>query len=111
MPDWKRLRRILLDRSRGFCESCGFQLNPEDWAAHHRQLRSHQGAHETNNLVALHHECHNLAPRSVHMRPRWARERGLIVPMAMDPATTPLMLPGGSWVLLGDVYAPCEAPC
>lgn len=78
---------------------CGKQL-PFNWALHHRKLRSRGGDNSPSNLVALHHECHNLGTDSVHLNPAKATELGLMVPSWEEPSACPVTLPDGSSVIL-----------
>lgn len=110
MTDWAALSDALWQRCEGYCESCGMPLRLEQFARHHRLLRSHGGKDELANLVALHHYCHNVSPGSVHQEPTAAYRVGLLVRSAQDPAEIPLRLPDGSWALLGAVYTPCTPP-
>jgi hypothetical protein len=71
-------RQALYKRCKGNCERCGGVL-PENWAAHHRKLRSQGGKDSLDNVVALHHECHNLATDSVHLNPKNAYNFGFMV--------------------------------
>lgn len=100
VADWDALRALLWARCGGFCEACGAKLNPLWWDAHHRLMRSQGGHDEPADLVALHPGCHTVQPWSVHMRPQWAYERGLLVHSGHDPAAAALLLPGGRRVLL-----------
>lgn len=90
--------QTVLERCGGLCEACGGVLDGRVHL-HHRQRRR-DGGHTADNLVALHPECHVVAPQAVHQRPTWARERGLIVPSWANPSTTPLVLSCGRTVLL-----------
>lgn len=96
-------RTIVLARCGGRCEACGKPLGQSGVDMHHRQGRRWRN-HSPANLVALHDTCHTVAPEAVHQRPAWARERGLIVRSTEDPAATPLTLPSGRRVLLGESY-------
>lgn len=99
MTDWKYLRDLILSRCEGYCEKCGNGLT-EDFALHHRKLRSRGGKDSVENLVALHHKCHNLGTDSVHLNIKKSTELGLIVPRHAEPSEFPLMLPNGSIVTL-----------
>jgi len=99
----RAVRDALLARCKGYCESCGWPLQT-NWAAHHRKLRSHGRDDSLSNLVALHHNCHNLATDSVHLSPGPAYERGLLVRSYEDPSEVPLILRDGKAVLLSDTY-------
>jgi hypothetical protein len=54
MTDWKHLRELVLARCKAYCEKCGLGLT-EDFALHHRKLRSRGGKDTVDNLIALHH--------------------------------------------------------
>ena len=97
--DWAELREIVYSRCRGYCEKCGNPL-PDTWALHHRKLKSRGGQDEIANLIALHHECHNLGTDSVHLNPRVAEHMGYMVGSWQDPTECPLTLPDGTIVIL-----------
>lgn len=97
--NWKAIREVILERCGNYCEACGKSLT-NDFALHHRLLRSRGGKDSIENLVALHHECHNLGTHAVHFNINKSTELGLIVPTRQDPATYPLILPNGSIVTL-----------
>jgi hypothetical protein len=92
-------REIVLRRCDGYCEKCGIPLSA-DFALHHRKLKSRGGKNDVTNLVALHHNCHNMGTESVHMKPEEATRRGLMVSSWDDPASVPVTLDDGSSVLL-----------
>lgn len=92
-------RKALYERCKGMCEFCGGVL-PESWAAHHRKLRSQGGKDDIENVVALHHECHNLGTNSVHLNPQRSYADGFMVHSWADPKTTPLNLARHWWVIL-----------
>lgn len=93
------LRQIVWTRARGYCEKCGKPLN-ESWALHHRKLRSRGGKDSPDNLLALHHECHNTGTYSVHLNPKMAKEFGYMVSQWQEPAECPVTLPNGDIVTL-----------
>jgi len=95
------LREIVYARCRGYCEKCGKAL-PESWALHHRKLRSRGGLDEVPNLVALHHECHNLGTDSVHLNPANSQDYGFMVGSWQNPVECPITLSCGSIVILND---------
>ena len=72
----------------------------DQFALHHRQLKSRGGKDTIQNLVALHHHCHNMGRDSVHNRPTEATRRGLMVNSWDDPLDIPVTLEDGSHVLL-----------
>lgn len=92
-------RKKLYERCKGMCEFCGGAL-PDNWAAHHRKLRSQGGKDDLDNVVALHHECHNLATNSVHLNPEQSYKDGFMVHSWDLPDKTPLNLIHCMWVLL-----------
>jgi hypothetical protein len=95
----KKLREALFQRSGGYCELCGGVL-PESWALHHRKLKSQGGKDELSNIVALHHECHNLGTDSVHLNPAKAVSMGFIVPSWDTPEDVLICTPEGGKVRL-----------
>jgi 5-methylcytosine-specific restriction endonuclease McrA len=94
-----QLREQVLARCEGYCEKCGRGL-PEGFALHHRKLKSRGGKDAIENLIALHHECHNTGTNSVHLNVKLATENGYIVPQHADPAEYVMLLPNGSTVKL-----------
>jgi hypothetical protein len=84
-------RKALYERCKGYCEKCGGAL-PEGWAAHHRKLRSQGGKDTLDNVVALHHECHNLGTKSVHLNPKQSYEDGFMVHSWDKPLETPVKI-------------------
>lgn len=92
-------RKALYERCKGSCEFCGGVL-PESWAAHHRKLRSQGGKDDLENVVALHHECHNLGTNSVHLNPKQSYEDGFMVRSWANSKETPLNLTHCRWVVL-----------
>lgn len=101
MADWKSLRELVLARCQGYCELCGKVLT-ENFALHHRQFKSRGGQDKPHNLIALHHECHNMASFSVHMNIKKSTLSGHIVSRHAEPDNIPLQLPNGSIVTLTD---------
>ena len=96
----KLLRELVFARCGGYCERCGIPLNPDDWALHHRKLKSRGGQDTPENTVALHHHCHNLGTQSVHLNPAEATRRGLMVPSWENPTEIPITLDDDSQVFL-----------
>lgn len=94
------LRAQVWERCKGLCEKCGIPLDPDDWALHHRKLKSRGGKDEISNVMSAHHFCHNLGTNSIHLNPHEATRLGQMVPSWADPAETPLILDDGSEVLL-----------
>ena len=84
-------RKALYERCKGHCQKCGGAL-PEGWAAHHRKLRSQGGKDTLDNVVALHHECHNLGTKSVHLNPKQSYEDGFMVHSWDKPLETPVKI-------------------
>lgn len=95
----ENLREQVLARCAGYCEKCGNSLS-ESWALHHRKLRSQGGKDAIENFLALHHSCHNLGTKSVHMNPSDSVENGYIVPSWAEPSEFPVTLADGSSVIL-----------
>ena len=100
----KKLREVTYRRSGGHCDACGVWMPPDRWECHHRQLRSRGGKDYIENFVALCGGCHHEA---VHAHPKWATERGLMVPSWADPAEIPvrrydgnLYIPRWTWELV-----------
>ena len=91
----------MFDRCAGLCEKCSIPL-AESWALHHRKLKSRGGLNEVTNLLALHHNCHNLGTDSVHLKPEEATRQGFIVASWDDPRLIPVTLGDGSKALLTD---------
>lgn len=92
------IAEAVLERAGNYCEACG--KVGSDFALHHRKLRSQGGEDAIENLIAVHHKCHNMGTDSIHLNPKRAIENGWIVPSWADPATYPLVLPNGDSVLL-----------
>lgn len=89
----KRIAEKVIERAKGYCESCGGYLN-DDYALHHRKLRSRGGVDCPANLICVHHACHNLATHSIHLNPKDSTIKGFIVPGWADPAEYPMYLYG-----------------
>ena len=88
----------VLERAGYYCECCG--LPCANFALHHRKLKSRGGKDEASNLMAVHHECHNLGTNSIHLNPKRATYNGWMVPAWADPSEFPMCMPDGSKVLL-----------
>lgn len=86
-----KLRAAVLQRCEGLCERCGIPLG-NDFALHHRKLRSRGGKDELPNFCALHHHCHNLGTNSVHLNPEKATADGFLVASWDEPVTIPIRL-------------------
>jgi len=100
MKNGNKLRQIVYERCNGYCERCGISLHPDDYALHHRKLKSRGGTDELSNLLALHHHCHNLGTNSVHLDPSEATRRGLLVSSWSESLVVPVTLCDGTRVLL-----------
>lgn len=94
-------REALMLRQAGYCWWCLAPLG-DGFAVHHRRLRKQGGTDDLSNLLALHHGCHNLSTRSVHLDPRRAYDTGFLVHSWDDPASTPVLVEGQGAVLLAD---------
>ena len=97
----KKVAQAVLDRASGHCETCGWSLT-QDYALHHRKLKSRGGKDTVANLICVHHDCHNLATYSIHLNPEKSEAKGWRVNSWQDPAETPFVRPDGSIVLLKD---------
>ena len=89
---------IVLLRAGHYCEACG--SSGDNFALHHRKLKSRGGKDEPCNLIAVHHACHNLGTNSIHLKPAKATQLGQICPSWCEPDEYPLQLPDGRKVLL-----------
>ena len=96
----KVLRELVWARCKGYCEKCGKPLLNDSYALHHRKLKSRGGKDEVENLVALHHTCHNTATDSIHLNPKKATESGFMVGSWQEPAECPITLSNGDEVIL-----------
>ena len=88
----------VLERANNYCEVCG--RGGDNFALHHRKLKSRGGKDEVSNLIAVHHECHNLGTNSIHLNPKRATENGWMVPAWAEPSEFLMHMPDGSKVLL-----------
>ena len=94
----KKIAETVLARAKGYWESCG--LPGDDFALHHRKLKSRGGKDEVANLIAVHHKCHNLGTDSIHLNPELATVKGWMVPSWADPVEYPLHLHDAEVVVL-----------
>lgn len=101
MGDKLDYRGIVFARSKGYCEKCGNQLG-DNFALHHRKLKSRGGKDAVSNFLALHHGCHNGFTDSVHFNPKKAEEMGYMVPSWASPEDWLLTLPDGRIVALAE---------
>ena len=99
MKNASQLREQVFARSQGYCEKCGNSLF-ESFALHHRKLKSRGGKDTVENLLALHHECHNFGTDAVHFNVALAEKHGWIVSSYADPADVSVTLSDGSSVML-----------
>lgn len=95
-----KVRELLWSRSRGYCEKCGRAMNPLNWCAHHRLLKSQGGVGSPQNGLACHHSCHNGDSDSIHSNPKLSYEMGWLVQSWNTPEKLPLRLPAGGSVRL-----------
>jgi len=96
-----KLRDALIERCKGYCEACGKPMT-DNWALHHRKLRSQGGDNSLSNLMAVHHDCHNLGTKSIHLNPEWAKKNGYIVSSWGNSAEIPILWQGKVIVLFKD---------
>lgn len=87
------IANAVIKRANGYCESCGNPL-AEDFALHHRKLRSRGGDDCVSNLIAVHHHCHNLGTDSIHLKPKDATLKGFMCPSWEQPENYPMWLYG-----------------
>jgi hypothetical protein len=92
-----KIVEAVINRSKGYCEFCG---GAGAACFHHRKLKSRGGKDSVSNLVHLHHRCHNLGTKSVHLNPKIATELGFMVSAWADPAEVAVTLPNGKKALL-----------
>jgi len=92
----KKIAEAVLNRAGNYCEKCG--KVGEDFALHHRKLKSRGGKDSVANLMAVHHSCHNMGTDSIHANPAYATKMGWMVPSWADPADFPITLPDGNIV-------------
>ena len=111
-PVWGAVKATVWTRSLGRCEACGLHLDPTTWQAHHRKMRSRGGRDSVANTLALCPACHVAAPYAVHRDVAAATHDGQLVRGFADPATVPVRLYDGRWVLLrpDGTYQATEAP-
>lgn len=89
-----KVAEAVLERAQGHCEACGYVIWPgsmtEGGAFHHRQPRGMGGGSRPvdtlENLMLVHHSCHNVAPGSIHQNPQRSYELGHLVRRNSDPA-------------------------
>ena len=93
-------RERVWERSKGYCEMCGIPMDKQDFALHHRKLKSRGGEDTMSNLIAIHHGCHNMRTDSIHLNPKWATEHGFMVSSWSDPENVALCRPNGSRIIL-----------
>jgi hypothetical protein len=92
----KEIVEVVLQRAGGYCEMCGKVLN--DYALHHRKLKSRGGKDSVSNLMVLHHECHNMGTYSVHMTPGSSTKAGYMVSSWAEPEDVAVLQPDGTRV-------------
>ena len=95
----KKIAEKVLQRANGYCEVCGKVLG-DDYALHHRKLRSRGGKDEVANIIAIHHSCHNTGTNSIHLNPQKATLKGWMIPSYGIPTEFPFHTPEGDIVKL-----------
>lgn len=88
-------------RAGNYCETCG-KAAQESMALHHRKLKSRGGKDSVANLIRIHHKCHNLGTKSIHMNPSSASLNGWMVGSHEEPCEVPFLRPDGTKVLLNE---------
>ena len=104
----KKIVKIVLERAKGYCEVCGWDLH-EDYALHHRKLKSRGGKDSVSNLMVVHHKCHNLGTNSIHFNPERATQHGYMVSAWSEPHQIPVRQPDGKMVYFDDNGQKVEA--
>lgn len=97
----KLIVEAVIERAQGYCEVCGRPASSQ-MALHHRKLRSRGGKDTVANLIWVHHKCHNLGTKSIHLNPEYAEQKGWICPSWLEPENYPFVQPDGAVVLLQD---------
>jgi len=97
----KALVKIVQERAANYCEVCGGAAE-DSMALHHRKLKSRGGKDTAANLISVHHKCHNLGTKSIHLNPEWAENKGYMVASWQEPNEVPISLPDGGFALLLD---------
>jgi 5-methylcytosine-specific restriction endonuclease McrA len=87
------------ERAGDFCEVCGKGAEIS-MAFHHRKLKSRGGKDSVANVIRIHHKCHNLSTKSIHLNPDASEQKGWIVGSWQEPHEAPFHRPNGSIVLL-----------
>lgn len=101
-------REVVLERQHGTCLACHAGMHADRAHLHHRQRRRELDRDQLwcpCTLVALHPDCHVVAPQAVHQRPSWAREAGLIVAPWLDPREVPIE---HRWPFVGSMLLVCD---
>jgi hypothetical protein len=95
----KEVVRLVCERAGNYCEVCGKSAELS-MALHHRKLKSRGGKDSASNVVRIHHKCHNLGTKSIHLNPSMAEINGWMVGSWQDPEEAPFLRPDGTHVLL-----------
>lgn len=88
-------------RAGDYCEICG-KSALDSMAMHHRKLKSRGGKDSVSNLIRIHHKCHNLGNKSIHMNPMDAESKGWMVSSWQEPCDVAFTQPDGTKVLLNE---------
>lgn len=60
-PEWRKLRRVCLDRDHYTCQRCDKRMKAADLQAHHLIPRAEGGPDDLPNLLTLCNPCHDYA--------------------------------------------------
>lgn len=102
----RAIRELIYERQYGVCLACHTGMHPDRFHAHHRKRRRDlPGVWCPCWTVALHPDCHVVAPQAVHQRPAWAIGRGLIVPSHADQRAVPI---AHEWPYTGELLLACD---
>lgn len=93
---WAAADLYLQRRAGGRCECCGNELRGR--AERHHRTRRRDGGDRLANLLLLLPDHH----RRWTENPAEAVDRGIIVPTWADPAATPVLHRGRTWLRLAD---------
>ncbi|WP_018501893.1 HNH endonuclease [Parafrankia discariae] len=98
-------RRLVLARAGGRCESCAGDLDISRYSLHHRRPKGMGGSratdlHSPTNLLVLCGRGADGCHGDVHGHPVAARDAGMLVRRAADPARVSVLIHGTRRVLL-----------
>lgn len=102
-------------RADDHCEACGGRLwyghMSEGAAYHHRQPLSAGGMNTTDNLIKVHHGCHNVAEGSIHQNPARSYALGHLVRRGHEPTNHPVIVRRDLRQLVGIAEPESDCTC